>query len=260
MTTEAHLQRTARIAIDAGIPLVSIAASLEKLRSLAELDEEARAKRGLIVNDVGLAPGLMNAMAHDLLAKIDPPRRLELILRLSAFGDHGREAVRWTLERAGEAGGLQSLSIPTPHGGNQGILVDFVDREDFPSCEHVTSYLQLTPIFAMRALPASAGYLRHLVPGFSMASNATSNLLNLLGLQTDKVMVCVQAKTKEGLGRSVMKGTGQARITARVTGETLLRILEGGVYEGVCKMESILSFPRMRRTLENEGCTFSDML
>lgn len=256
MTTEAHLQQAARIAIDAGVPLVSIAASVEKVRSLAELEVEAQAKKGVIVIDVGLAPGLMNAMAHDLLSKIDTALRLEFVLRLSVFGDHGPEAIRWTLDRAKEASGLETLFAPMSDGRNRGIRMDFVDLDDFLFPKSVASYLQLTPDFSMGLLPGSARHLRGLMSSFPAASAGVSKVLNLLGLRTDDVMLCVQAQTNEGLARSIMEGAGQAQLTAKLTAETLLRVLRGGVPGGVHKMETLLPFPEMQFALESEGSRF----
>ena len=257
LTTEIGTTDVARTCAAGGVSMVSVAASVGVLRRIEALEDEARSSEATLAVEVGLAAGLMNIVARNLLRACPEADRLDLVLELGFVGRDGPEAVTRSLAQAAGADGVETLDLPAPMGRLRGIPVAYLDPEraaERLGVRKMRSYLALRPAWLTAWLPALVTTLvprTRLVHG---AAGAASRLVTLLWHPGEMVRLIAYAHGTDGGTVAMIEGHDQSRITGVVAAETAIALLRGDVPVGVRGMADILSLRELENSLDRIGC------
>lgn len=262
MNTEAGADLVAEVCTRHGVPMVSVAASVSVIRAINRLQDRAVATGTTLVTEVGLAPGLMNLMARQILRETEHVQSIDLFLQLGLIGHHGPEAISWTLVQASRAQKADRLDVPLPCGGKHAIPMDFIDRPKMAKelgVARVRSFLSISPNWAVRWLPPAARMVSSKHTLVLAITPLLTRLFDLLGMPTDDVKLCVRVATPSGSLVSSLSGRDQSLITGVVAAETALAIAEKRAPGGVIGMENLLDFDMLIERLEAIGCHFDEV-
>jgi len=262
LNTEAGAETAARICIEQGISLITVAASVPLIRAIATMHRAARAGDVALVTEVGLAPGLLNLMAHQIMADQPDARFLDLVIQLAMAGDHGPEAMAWTIARSNEAGRAIALAPALPKIGRWVIPVDFVDREKMAGdlkVETVTSSLALMPAWSSRVLPYVAPFLARHPRLLAKIAGPVDAMSRVLRLPFDSFNLVVRARAQDRSAVLHLRGQNQSRVTGRVAAMTAARLVEQpqNTPRGVVALTDIVTFDDLGPALEDIGCTLT---
>lgn len=258
LNTEAGAENAARTCVRLGLSLISVAASVSITRAITAVQPAALSAGVALVTEVGLAPGLMNLMAGQVMADLPDARSLDLVLALAMAGDHGPEAIEWTIARCIEAERAIILEPPLPVIGRWVIPVDFVDKEKVANelgIERVTSSLALIPAWTSRMLPVIAPLFGKYPRLLEKAEGLIKALSRVVGLPVDAFNLVARAKANEGNVTLQLRGTNQSRVTGLVAAKTAARLisLEGAPPAGVVGMSDIVTFDELKPALDDLG-------
>lgn len=259
LNTEVGSETAARACVDHGVSLISVAASVPVLQAIASLGAEAEAANVALITEVGLAPGLMNLMALAIVADMARAHTLDLVLQLGLVGDHGVEAVNWTMEQSREAGRSARLEPGLSAIGNRVIPMDFLDREkikDALQVERVTCSLALSPSWSTRWLPSVAAFLLEHPGLLTMSQRALNSISRKLGLPDDAWTLFVRAQSGSQTSMMQLKGNNQSRVTGVVAAKTAGKLFgPGGLSRiGVAGMADLMTLEDILPDLEKLGC------
>lgn len=259
LNTEAGAEVAALACIDHGIPLISIAASVPVLQAITGLDAEAEAANVSFITEVGLAPGLINLMARAIVADVAQARTVDAVVQLGMAGDHGAEAVNWTVERSGEAGHSVRLEPKLSAIGSQIIPVDFFDRDKMRydlQVEEVTSSLALSPSWATRWLPSIAPFLiKH--PGLlSKFEPVLKVIFGRLGPTSDAFALFVRASSDRRMTILQLRGSNHSRVTGLIAAKVAGKLLCSASHpsSGVSGLDDLVTLAEIMPDLEGVGC------
>ena len=196
LNTEAGTQMAARACIDHGISMVTVAASVPVLRALEELSAQARAAQVSLVTEVGLGPDLTNLMLHEVVRQLPGATVAQVIVQLGLIGEHGAEAMDWTMARSLEARSAVRIDPALPAIGRHVIAVDFVDPDKMERelrVDTVFSALALSPKWSTRLLPVLAPVLARFPTLLSVSQPVLTGVFGALRLTGDSVLLVARA-------------------------------------------------------------------
>jgi len=262
LNTEAGTQMAARACIDHGISMVTVAASVPVLRALEALSAQARAAQVTLVTEVGLGPGLTNLMLHEVVRQLPGATVAEVIVQLGLIGEHGAEAMDWTLARSLEARSAVRIDPALPAIGRHVIAVDFVDPDKMKRELHVDtvfSALALSPKWSTRLLPVLAPVLARFPTLLSVSQPVLTGVFAALRLTGDSVRLIARARSGQHSALMRMNGRNQSQVTGVVAAKVVERLLtlDGGGKTGVVGIADIVNLAQLRPSLEELGCRFS---
>lgn len=262
LNTEAGAEIAARSCIAQGIPLITVAASVPIIRAIAAMQSAARSAGVALVTEVGLAPGLINLMARQIMADLPDARSLDLVIQLAMAGDHGPEAMEWTIARSNDAGRAIALVPALPDIGRWVIPVDFVDREKMAGdlkVEAVTSSLALMPAWSSRVLPTIAPFLAKHPRLLAKIAGPVDTLSRVLRLPVDSFNLVVRARAQNDSAMLQLRGQSQSRVTGRVAAITAARLVTQlqDRPRGVVGMIDIVTFDELGPALEEIECALT---
>ncbi|MBX6391319.1 MAG: saccharopine dehydrogenase NADP-binding domain-containing protein, partial [Frankia sp.] len=93
--------RLAQHCLSSGVHYVDVAATAAVLDAVELLDPLAVQRGSTAVLSVGLAPGLTNLLARRCVNQLPSANAVDIAVLLGLGGDHGPDAVRWTLAHLG---------------------------------------------------------------------------------------------------------------------------------------------------------------
>lgn len=259
LNTEAGAETVARACIDHGVSLISVAASVSVLRAFASMSADAKAANVVFVTEVGLAPGLTNLMLRQIVKDVPQAEVAELIIQLGMVGEHGAEAMDWTMQRSKEARRAKRLSPPLPAVGRYVIEVDFMDRDKVRqelAVQRLESSLALVPKWSTRLLPPIAPLLIK-IPGLMKATQPVlETVFRVLGLPKDTLGLYVRARSDQQSKTMQLIGQNQSRVTGVVAAKVAAKLQANptSVETGVIGMADVLTLDELRPDLEAIGC------
>jgi NAD(P)-dependent dehydrogenase (short-subunit alcohol dehydrogenase family) len=262
LNTEAGSENAARACIDHGISMISVAASVPVMQAIGNLDDMAKAANVALVTEVGLAPGLLNILAREAVTRLPDTRHLDLVVQLGLIGEHGPEAMNWTIARANEVERAVILDPPFPDVGRRVIPVDFVDRDKMRKdlgVETVASFLVILPRWTTTWVQRLAPYLVNRTGLLARLEPGLKALTKLTGMRENEMVLVVRARS--GSRRETLRITGenQSRVTgiaAARTAERLMTMPPDG-RTGTIGMADIVSLEDIMKDLERIGCSLA---
>ena len=259
LNTEAGAELAVLTCIKYAIPLITVAASVSIMRAIADMHADARSAGVALVTEVGLAPGLMNLMARQVMADLPDAQFVDLVLQLAMVGDHGPEAMQWTIARSKEAGRAIALEPALPAIGRWVIPVDFVDREKVASdlgVDTVSSSLALMPAWSSRVLPVIAPFLAKHPRLLEKIEGPLDTISRIVGLPVGNLNLVVRARSENDAVTMRLSGKNQSRVTGLLAAKTAERFVSRGqkVPTGVVGMADIVTFDDLRSAVEDIGC------
>ncbi|MCX5570676.1 hypothetical protein [Kaistia nematophila] len=237
-----------------GLAYIDISATDAVLARVEALDGLARRSGGSAVLSVGLAPGLTNLMALEVVADLDRPEGVTIGVLLGLGDAHGAAAVDWTLDNLQPLGpgeivpvdfGVPGRAVPTiPFAfADQHVLMR---RHGWPS---VTTRLGFaSPLIGASSLRLLSGlarrdWFRRLLR-WSMAR---------FRLGSDRTALAVEAVGKGGRRRRLaLEGWAEAEITALIAARVAL-LLREAPRAGVHHIEELWALGDFARELAAEG-------
>jgi len=91
------------------------------------LREQASGGRGTVVMNAGIAPGVTNLVAADLLRLHPEADAVEMVFTVSAFGTNGPSGMRFA--HRGLAGRHRTMRVPLPSPFGQRTCIGFAERD-----------------------------------------------------------------------------------------------------------------------------------
>jgi hypothetical protein len=249
----------ARACLERGIHHVDISASTSVLAAIGELDGLARAHDATAVLSVGLAPGLTNLLARRCCELLTSADTVDITVMLPANGDHGADALRWTVEQltAPDRSRVRPQRVRLPgHGRRTAHPFPIADQHTVSATLGVRATTRVC--FDSAALTTAVFALRS-VGFFSLvrrlgATAALTALLSRLRVGGDRFAVHVAASAPDGTRVAyAVTGREESRATAIVTAH-VARLLDGGdVPAGVLQIDQVRDAATFIEELRRSG-------
>lgn len=260
LTTETGSETVARACLAHRRPLITIAADAAVLRMFERVADAARVAGVALVTEVGLAPGLMNLMARQIPARARRGASVDLVLQLGLTGDHGPEAIDWTLAQARIAGRALPLTPPLRDVGGSVIPMGFVNCDKLAAelgAAQIRAFLAVQPPWATRWLPRIAPLLLAWPRLRTATERGIETLAPVFGADHATVALVVSARLGDQIETLRLTGKSQSSITGRIAAGAVACIAaDDGHHAGLISMADLLEFDRLIADLQLIGCTF----
>lgn len=261
-----------------GITYIDITASYPFIEQVEKLDEVAIEHEATALLSVGLAPGISNLLATWAAERLDTLAEMNLFIMLGLGDEHGKEAIRWTLQQTKESFKLSEKGeVVSYHGFTDGKATDFISqmskriayRFNFAD-QHVLGKRHEIPVstrlcFDSRFVTKAVHLLKvskliHLFPEALLLL-----LFEKLQWGSSDFAVCTEViGRKDGqkmIVKSAVHGKEEAEITAFVTSMAAKQLYEGIYPSGVLHIEQLFHWdevyndlqPTVRWERETEG-------
>jgi len=261
--------RIAKECVEADKIYIDASASHKYLLKIKKTVEQLGAVKGLAVINAGLAPGLTNIMAADILNRHQCSKDIDIVVSLGGGVRHGLAATQWFLESLGEQFQTRRDRI------NQKIVTgdhwkifssSFFQQEKvwamafglpdqiaiadkYPQLENARSFLNLEPVWLNTFLRTTmTNGISKLI---SKYAHFFANLLQRIPeFGNDNVFIYIQVRSKNGdeTHISAFRGTDQAELTANMLVAGLL-CAEDSSKTGVVDLDDILDLKRSKAAL-----------
>ncbi|MCK0471774.1 saccharopine dehydrogenase family protein [Halalkalibacter sp. APA_J-10(15)] len=250
-----------------GITYIDITASYSFIEQVEKLNDIAIENEATALLSVGLAPGISNLLATWAAAKLDTLTEMNLFIMLGLGDEHGREAIRWTLQQTKETFKLREKEEVVSYPGfTDGKATDFVSqlnkrnayRFNFAD-QHVLGKRLDIPVstrlcFDSRFVTQAVHLLKvsrlvHLFPEALLLV-----LFEKLQWGSSDFAVCTEViGMKDGqkmIVKSAVHGKEEAEITASVTSMVAKKLYEGVYSSGVMHIEQLFQWGEVYKDLQ----------
>lgn len=259
--------------ISKGISYIDISADYQNLQKIEKLHFLAEQNNSTVVLSVGLAPGITNLLAQNVVSQMENVESVDIFVLLGLGEKHGNHAYRWTFENVDsnyilkindEEKVLKSFSQPLKtnlSGERNFYLFNFSDQHvllntlDVPKVQtrmafDVEWFTELTAF--LRKLRLTRLFRNKKVQDFAIQS------FKNFPMGTDIFGVKVIAKDKNGNSKGVsLKGNNEGRITASVAAEIAILVLNGNLPNGVFHSHQLVKdIPMFLNKLKNYDAGF----
>lgn len=218
--------------VEQGIKYMDISASKQVLQHLEQADALARAKDVPLLFSVGLAPGLTNLLAKNVLNQLPDAVALEIYVLLGLGEAHGDQAFQWTFEnlhktysihKGGFEKNVKSFTEARTTdllGQRKFYLFDFVDQHILKKEKGLQS-VSTRLAFDNRFFTALVGFLRSIgltkIYSNKRVQRVMMRLLKKIRLGSDVYGIKVIARNAKGQTASaILNGHNEGAVTAAV--------------------------------------------
>lgn len=243
-----------------GIDYIDITAAGNFLSATEKLDHFAKETGSSVILSVGLAPGLTNLLAAHAATVLDEIKHLDIFVMLGMGDAHGDAAIQWTLDNIhadftvlenGIEKAVRSFEedkrVQLPGIGQRtAYRFNFPDQHSLPKTlgiDSVSSRLCfdleiVTKSFAVLKTKGILGILHR-----QWAKDVFVKALKTLRFGTDQFALKVEATGRkngdETTFDSIIRGTGEARMTGLVAAQVAHRLYSGIYPTGVFHIEQL---------------------
>lgn len=259
-----------------GVHYMDISASQQVLGYLEASDAAARAQGIAMLFSVGLAPGLTNLLAANVLHQLHNASALEIYILLGLGEAHGDQAFQWTFDHLHQkyrikSGGVdkwvKSFTDPKATalaGSRKFYLFDFADQHILKNIKGLSS-VSTRLAFDNRFFTALVAVLRTLgitrIYRNKRVQRTMMGLLKKVKPGSDVYGVKVIARNDAGkTAEAFLQGYGEGAITARVAASMVPHLLSTKASGLMHSHELIQDLPAFFEQLQQGGEPFSFQL
>ena len=255
--------RFPRACLERSINYVDISAEPDVLSNIEALDDLAREHHTTALISVGLMPGISNLMAKHGVEKFGEAKRVDNVALLGLGEVFGSASANWTISHYGDRYAVNRIEINM--GEEFGVRTAY--RFAFADQYMIEKTLPIGVVFSWgcydRVLSTHfIGLVRILRLGWLFRNPAFRNWLVSV-IQKFRFGSDVFVLTSRVIGnlpgqvyQSWLRGKGEAKITALIATESILKLIQSRPPTGVYHSEQIFSLETFIPLLSSEGVNF----
>lgn len=245
MCTDQGATNFVKLCLKKGLKYLDITADDDFFRRIEALHPFAQENQGTAVLSVGLAPGLTNLLAKEILKTAPETDQLEIGVLLGLGDSHGAQAVEWTVknllgDKTGNANRV--IQYGEPWGARRSYAFDFSDQHCLrrtTGISNVSTYLALSSkLMTYSTFLIRKPFLKKLAaknPGLLTKMSSIS-----MGTD-DGYSIQVQGFSKGQPGpRKIIRGRVEAQVTAVVAAAVAAKLAHSPAPAGVLHTHQFL--------------------